>query len=187
MWTCAFAAVGIVILGVAVGMISDAVMEALELAYRKRVGNVRLMRREGEKRKKLQVRWLKAVGARLKEKRAPVWTADDGDPSGDHAPEGGRGARSRWSWMWRPRNTRRSGFRLNVRALSAHEREDAAREAGIPLSAITDVEGVGTPPQSGREEGTLALDKSFLHSYEDYNEGLESQKRKHFVAQVGFL
>lgn len=169
-WTCAFAAVGIVVLGVTVGMLSDAVMEALELAYRRRVGHVRVLRRQGEKRRRMEGRWRKAVEGRLKEKREPVWTREGGERV---VMDGGG--------IWRRRKgAEERGLRLNVQALTVQEREECAHEAGIPVSAISQT--LGGPTQG---DTNLALEKSYVNSYEDYNEGLEAEKRKHFVAKVG--
>lgn len=55
-WTCAFALGGIVLLGTAVGNISDAVFEALEYAYHLRVVKLRRNRQETRKARKGRAR-----------------------------------------------------------------------------------------------------------------------------------
>jgi hypothetical protein len=51
-WTCAFAAGGIIILGAAVGNISDAVFEALEHAHHIRILDIRRKRRNRQKQRR---------------------------------------------------------------------------------------------------------------------------------------
>jgi hypothetical protein len=205
-WTCAFATAGIVILGVTVGMTSDAVMEALEIEYKKHVGNARLLRREGGKRRKMESAWCDAVEKRLKERGEPVWVAatprtpatmkhKDVEVRG----EGEKGA----GWMevrkmqqW-ARSLRGGGgpavsLKLNVHALNNEEREAAAREAGVPLSSLRQRRGVrrglAVTIAEGHlpEDDPMAIDKSFAKTYDDFNQRLESAKTRQFLGKVRY-
>jgi potassium channel subfamily K len=122
--TCLQAAFGIVILGSAVRLIGEAVMENLEMGYRRRMHDYH-HRRSHEKRADEAVRWREACETQLSAKGAPIWVPDvpntGAHPAAGTAPEkGGKAAAP-------PRKV------LNVAALDAVELKAAAQAANVPL------------------------------------------------------
>jgi len=129
---CAYAVFGIIILGAAVRLTTEAVLEGIEVGYRRRLQGYR-KRRSDRKREREQVRhWRAAVEKRLVERGLEVWTPDKPPPSSTlygrpKLPRRGSGFILRGStFMTQP-------LRLNTEALPTEELESAAQEAGVPL------------------------------------------------------
>jgi potassium channel subfamily K len=74
--TCFYAVFGIIILGAAVRLTTEAVLEGIEVGYRRRLQGYR-KRRSERKRERQKVRhWRTAVEERLVERGLDVWTPD---------------------------------------------------------------------------------------------------------------
>ena len=130
--TCIYATFGIIILGAALRLTAEAVLEDIEVGYRHRLQTYRKNRSE-RKRERGQVRrWRAAVEKRLVERELEVWTPDKPLPP---------------SVLYERPNIRHQGsnflirgstfmtqpMRLNTEALSTEELESAAQEAGVSL------------------------------------------------------
>jgi potassium channel subfamily K len=142
--TCLHAAFGIVILGSAVRLIGETVIESLEIGYRLRVREYRRRRRERQKWVRECARWRDACETRLSAKGVPVWV-----PAGPHGIEGlpvETGHEHPVVTLSSPRlpvggnvppphvPPLKAGMLLNVAALDGAELEDAARAANVPLA-----------------------------------------------------
>ncbi|KAL0957982.1 hypothetical protein HGRIS_000159 [Hohenbuehelia grisea] len=145
-FVCFYAAFGVVNVALAVGLIRETVLEALEVEYRKRLKAVRARRRALHFQRRVQARWREAVEWRLRDGGHPVWVRDAHDSGGrsrlrdwlhDHWPglaHGlGFGGDSRRSGQAR---LHPHGMRLNLEALTNSQLEAAAMEAGVPLSTL---------------------------------------------------
>ncbi|KAH9032715.1 hypothetical protein EDB84DRAFT_1270536 [Lactarius hengduanensis] len=128
---CIYAVFGIVILGAAVRLTTEAVLEGIEVGYRRRLQGYR--KRRGErKREREQVRhWRAAVEKRLVERHLEVWTPDK--PLTPPALYEKPNLRRRGSSFMRGPTFMTQPMRLNMEALSTEELESAAQEAGVPL------------------------------------------------------
>lgn len=122
---CLYAVFGIIILSAGIRLTSEAVLEGLQLGYRRRLQNYKRNRR-AKKRDREQVRrWRAAVEERLVERGHDVWTSDNPASPSHHTV--------------RPATLRRgSAFAvqatyLNTDALPQDVLESAAQEAGVPL------------------------------------------------------
>jgi hypothetical protein len=126
--TCIYAVFGIVILGAAVRLMTEAVLEGIEIGYRRRLQNYK-KRRSERKLEREQVRcWRGAVEERLVERGLEVWAPDKPLET---------------STLYERLKSHRQGsnfiirgsqpMRLNTEALSREELESAAQEAGVPL------------------------------------------------------
>ncbi|KAJ8087654.1 Potassium channel [Marasmius tenuissimus] len=147
-FTCTYATFGIVNLALAVGLARETVIEALEVAYRKRLGDVRERRKRGNWRRRVGVRWREAVEWRLREMEREVWVLDAGDKdSGKRWWTGVVKDLDRFTFMWAREGERElydgrilyrhpHGMHLNLEALTDAQLEAAALEAGVPLREL---------------------------------------------------
>ncbi|KXN82959.1 hypothetical protein AN958_01994 [Leucoagaricus sp. SymC.cos] len=118
-----YTAVWILILAIAIGLIREALLEAIQLNLYVRIRRARKQR--------VMNRWIIAVKWRLNNARLPIWVP--ADPTTSSGPvkwrlktkDGGVFGRHR------PRRTR-----LNIRALSEAQLQATAMEAGAPLSEL---------------------------------------------------
>ncbi|KZV76571.1 hypothetical protein PENSPDRAFT_747462 [Peniophora sp. CONT] len=83
---CLYSAFGIVILGAAIRLIGETVVEALEIGYRRRVRDVRKHRHERQRHVREAARWRNAVETRLKAKGVEIWVDTDEHISVDGLP-----------------------------------------------------------------------------------------------------
>lgn len=153
-FTCFYMAFGILLVGIAVAMTRETVLEGLEVGYRKRLRNLKLRRREARRFRHWEVRWRRAVEWRLKEAGKPLWAPDvhaskeevrfvglDGDKDGAGEVHWMRkwletlGVKSAMPSADLRRHVRHHprGKHLNIDALSPQQLEAAALEAGVPL------------------------------------------------------
>lgn len=154
-FTCFYMAFGILIIGVAVAMTRETVLEGLELGYMKRVRKLRLRRHEARRFRHWETRWRRAVEWRLRAAGEPVWVSDDQIPHEEvrfmGLGQGQDGAgQIHWAKRWlQPIGSEGSesdgqhnrphfrghprGKHLNIDALSSQQLEAAALEAGVPL------------------------------------------------------
>jgi voltage-gated potassium channel Kch len=121
---CFYAVFGIIILSAGIRVTSEAVLEGLQVGYRRRIQDYKRRRRARKRERELVRRWRAAVEERLVERELDVWTADN-PASSSH-------------YKVRPATLRRGAsftpqaMYLNTEALPRHELEAAAREAGVP-------------------------------------------------------
>ncbi|KAJ7596567.1 hypothetical protein C8J56DRAFT_850011 [Mycena floridula] len=144
-FTCFYAVLGILLLALAVSVARDTVLEGLEVAYRKRVQNMRERRRIANWKRRVSRRWREAVEWRLKEASKPVWVRNHvlANKQADFV----------FNWFnrlapWASGNSwfgkesflgtspHPHGMHLNLEALSGPQLEAAAMEAGVPLNAL---------------------------------------------------
>ena len=124
---CLYAVLGIIILGAAVRLTSVAVLEGLQVGYRRRLREFK-KRRKARKREREQVRrWRAAVEERLVERGLDVWTPDKPTQSSPEPPL----PIVRPSTLRRGSNFVSQAMYLNTEALPADALESAAREAGV--------------------------------------------------------
>ncbi|KAF7338773.1 Tandem pore domain k+ channel [Mycena sanguinolenta] len=153
LFTCIYAAFGIVGIALTVSLTRETVLEGLEVGYRKRVQLVRQRRKIGRWKRRVSVRWREAIEWRLRESGFPVWVRDANQA------HNGLGRRI-WDFLDRlipwptgnnPSFSYGSGFmlghglgygnhphgmHLNLEALSWNQLEAAAMEAGVPLDML---------------------------------------------------
>ncbi|KAI9462782.1 voltage-gated potassium channel [Lactarius psammicola] len=134
---CAYAVFGIIILGAAVRLTTEAVLEGIEVGYRRRL-QVYRKRRSERKREQEQVRrWRAAVEKRLVERGLEVWTPDK-PPSPSALYERPTLPRRGSGFILRGSTFMTQPMRLNTEALSKEVQESAAQEAGVPLGEFVD-------------------------------------------------
>ncbi|KAJ7636869.1 hypothetical protein FB45DRAFT_907554 [Roridomyces roridus] len=161
-FTCIYAAFGILMIALAVGLMRDTVLEGLEVGYRKRVQAMRQRRKIGRWKRRVSNRWREAIEWRLREKGAPVWVRNENRPVRDglvgrvlHSLDGRIPS---WTWLWHDGGgsdtvshgsgtgfmmghglgygNHPHGMHLNLEALSWKQLEAAAMEAGVPLNTL---------------------------------------------------
>ncbi|KAI0263046.1 hypothetical protein BC834DRAFT_888846 [Gloeopeniophorella convolvens] len=119
---CLYSAFGIVILGAAVRLISEAVIEGLEIGYRQRVRAFRRRRDERKHEHEQTQRWRAVIERRLTERGLDTWTPDDTalPPVRPTLRRGGS-------------NFAAQAMHLNTEALPPESLKEAAQEAGVSL------------------------------------------------------
>lgn len=130
--TCIYAVFGIIILGAAVRLTSEAVLEDIEIGYRHRLQNYKKRRRERKREREQVRRWRAAVEKRLVERGLEVWTPDK-PLSASALYERPKPQRQGSTFNIRGPTFMTQPMRLNTEALSTEEQESAAQEAGVPL------------------------------------------------------
>src|SRR5262245_17418940 len=133
-FTCCYAALGIVNLGVAVSMTRETVLEAMEVGYRKRLKTMKDRRRETRKQRRIERRWRAAVEWRLRDKGQQVWIRDDGKNNRGIV----RKALELVHWMPHRHHEHghHLGMHLNLDGLTPSQLEAAALETGVPLQEL---------------------------------------------------
>ncbi|KAL4264001.1 two pore domain potassium channel family protein [Pleurotus pulmonarius] len=140
-FVCFYSAFGVLNVALAVGQTRDTVLEALEVAYRKRLRDVGARRRERQRQVRVHQRWLDAVTWRLNKMQQPVWVDDE-----ESSPRKKvmiwvhrmweSGVRSRGGRALLYYDSHRHGMHLNLEVLTGAQLESAALEAGVPLSTL---------------------------------------------------
>jgi len=121
---CLYAVFGILILSAGIRLTSEAVLEGLQIGYRRRIREYK-RRRRARKREREQVRrWRAAVEERLVERGHSVWTPDN--------PASPSQRNMRPATLRRGSTLAVQAMYLNTEALSQDELEAAAREAEVP-------------------------------------------------------
>ncbi|KAF8268326.1 hypothetical protein EI94DRAFT_1727948 [Lactarius quietus] len=134
---CFYAVFGIIILGAGVRLTTEAVLEGIEVGYRRRMQGYRKRRMERKRQRHQVRRWRAAVEERLVERGLEVWTPDKppSDPNKFVRPN----VRHQGSnALIRGSNFLTQPMRLNTEALSPEALESAAQEAGVPLEDFID-------------------------------------------------
>jgi len=131
---CLYAVLGIIILGAAVRLTSEAVLEGLQVGYRRRIREFK-NRRRGRKHERQQVRrWRVAVEERLVQRGLDVWTPDKptvSSPSSTTTTYMNDMTHVRPSTLRRGSNFVPQAMYLNTEALPPDVLEEAALEAGV--------------------------------------------------------
>jgi Ion channel len=162
---CFYAAFGIVILGAAVRLTSEAILEGLEVGYRRRLREYRKRRHERKHERQQVRRWRVAVEERLVERGIDVWTPDKPAP----------GLSPLSPLDTRPTLHRRGTFGiqqamyLNTEALPPDVLESAAQEAGVPAEKFI-----------GRKFGRRARQQQSHHHHHhgpQQQQGTEAERR----------
>ncbi|KAH9059577.1 hypothetical protein EDB87DRAFT_1684649 [Lactarius vividus] len=128
---CIYAVFGIVILGAAVRLTTEAVLEGIEVGYRRRLQGYRKRRGERKREREQVRRWRAAVERRLVGRELEVWTPDK--PLSPSALYEKPKLHRQGSSFMRGSTFMTQPMRLNTEALSTEELESAAQEAGVPL------------------------------------------------------
>ncbi|KAH9959409.1 hypothetical protein BC827DRAFT_501236 [Russula dissimulans] len=121
---CLYAVFGIIILGAGVRLTSEAVLEGLQVGYRRRLAEYKKRRKARKHERGLVRRWRAAVEERLVERGLDVWTPDK--PALPSRPQV-RPTPHRLGSKIVPQ-----AMYLNTEALPPDVLESAAREAGVP-------------------------------------------------------
>jgi hypothetical protein len=166
LFVCIYSAIGFLNLGVAIAMCRETVLEAMDVAYRKRAAKVKERWKEARKRRRVEARWRRAIEWRLKAIGVPVWIRDDKwDRHGAGAGEEPLTTNSKFfrkAAEWAGFTNRKrglshsihrpSGMRLNLHVLTHAQLEASALEAGVPLDTLLPVdfilEAQGTPARN---------------------------------------
>ncbi|EJF63876.1 hypothetical protein DICSQDRAFT_102012 [Dichomitus squalens LYAD-421 SS1] len=175
-WTCIFVSLGILLIGLAIAMCRETILEGLEIGYRRRVRKMREHRRETRRFRRWEARWRRAVEFRLREMGLPVWVPDKpkdegairvfGVDTGVKMPFYKRvGTHIKRTATITTiasvdsvlRRNKHRKMHLNVEALRNVQLEEAALEAGVPLEMFSDL---GARPELQRSEalGTNAME-----------------------------
>jgi hypothetical protein len=187
---------GILFLGILVGMISDTVLEVLQAGYNRRIAEVRLRRRELQKRRKQKYRWRKSVEAKLRAKGVPVWIGPQGQTASHSTPNSTLGsvfaAVSGRNTAGAGRGSARVPLKLNVAGLTQEELNDARRAAEMPerpsKADESDERGRtmdrGGRPSPARSDSADSANMMFSRSFDEYKDTVETEKRKQFWGRV---
>jgi potassium channel subfamily K len=141
---CLYAVFGIIILSAGIRLTSEAVLEGLQIGYRRRLQDYKRRRRARKREREEARRWRAAVEERLVDRGLDVWTPDN--PA---------------THKMRPATLRRGStlvaqaMYLNTEALPHDELEAAAREAGVPIDKFI-----------GRKFGRRARQNRVLHNHQ---------------------
>jgi hypothetical protein len=145
---CLYAVFGIIILSAAIRLTSEAVLEGLQVGYRRRLQEYKRRRRARKREREEVRRWRAAVEERLVDRGHDVWTPDNPATSSHR--------------NIRPATLRRGSklvvqaMYLNTEALPHDELEAAAREAGVPPDKFI-----------GRKFGRRSRNNRVLHNHQD--------------------
>ncbi|KIM78217.1 hypothetical protein PILCRDRAFT_599929 [Piloderma croceum F 1598] len=175
-FVCAYSAIGFLNLGVAIVMCRETVLEAMDVAYRKRAAKVKAQWQEAKKWRHVEARWRRAIEWRLKAMGVPVWIRDK--------KWRGRGAgggtqivkNSGFLFTWAGFTNHKaglshsmhgpSGMRLNLDALTHAQLEASALEAGVSLDTLLPVDFLPAQRMSVHNtEANLAANSSMAPSW----------------------
>jgi hypothetical protein len=192
---CAYSAVGFLNLGVAIVTCREAVLELMEVEYKKRAQKIKERWNAARKTRRIEHRWRHAIEWRLKEMGMPVWVRDE-NWHGHRAGGGGRSVKrvntedlndaaftgSAIGTLHRPH-----GMRLNLNALTLAQLEASALEVGVPLNTLLPsgvIPAVEETSAQARPSATSAwihhpLASHFEHAFHP------TQARTHTDARLG--
>ena len=149
-FVCVYSAVGFLNLGVAIVMCRETVLEAMDVAYRKRVAKVKARWQEAKKWRRVEARWRRAIEWRLKAMSVPVWIRDKKwhvrGAGGETQSINNSGFLFTWAGFTNHKTRLShsvhgpSGMRLNLNALTHAQLEASALEAGVSLDTLLPVD-----------------------------------------------
>lgn len=173
LFVCAYSTIGFVNLGVAIAMCRETILEAMEVAYKKRASRIKERWKEARKRRRVEARWRRGIEWRLKEMGMPVWIHDENWMARRTVDEVNGKKRVTIKWQNTPGFIRKaaewagftkrklahsqsmhgpSGMRLNLEALTHTQLEASALEAGVPLGTLLPSDFV--PAEEAAANGT---------------------------------
>ncbi|TFY70758.1 hypothetical protein EVG20_g2255 [Dentipellis fragilis] len=126
---CFYASFGIIILGASVRIMGEAVIEGLEVRYRRRVREYRQRRNARRREEREEHRWRSEVEKQLTLAGKDVWVSDPSASSGTTSSRKGPPTLTRHDSIF----SITPKLVLNTKALSAEQLEAAAQAAGVPL------------------------------------------------------
>lgn len=144
---CLYAVFGIIILSAGIRLTSEAVLEGLQLGYRRRLQNYKRRRREKKRERELVRRWRAAIEERLVERGLDVWTSDNPASQSHHI---------RPATLRRGSSFSTQAMYLNTEALPQDVLKSAALEAGVPPDKFI-----------GRKFGRRARQSHVTHNHHD--------------------
>lgn len=147
---CLYAVFGIIILSAGIRLTSEAVLEGLQLGYRRRLQNYKRRRREKKRERELVRRWRAAIEERLVERGLDVWTSDNPASHSHHI---------RPATLRRGSSFSAQAMYLNTEALPQDVLKSAALEAGVPPDKFI-----------GRKFGRRARQSHVTHNHHDRDE-----------------
>jgi hypothetical protein len=179
-FVCTYSAIGFLNLGVAIVKCRETVLEAMDVAYRKRAAKVKARWQEAKKWRHVEARWRRAVEWRLKAMGLPVWIRDKkwrgrGAGGGTQCvkpPTTSSGFLFTWAGFTNHKTGLShsmhgpSGMRLNLDALTHAQLEASALEAGVPLDTLVPVDFLPAqqiPVQNA--EANVAVNSSMAPSW----------------------
>ena len=173
------------------------VLEGVALGFQARVKAIRTRQRE----RRIRTRWRTAVKVRLRDSNVPMWTVDRDGENDDwqyhHHHHWWRWAKNCWNLLKirlsrKPADTHhRKRKHLNLGALTEAQMEEAALEAGAPLTYLLPP-GLHLSIHHGDDEDETISDQSgeaFLHSLTIQDEAnlentVAAEERIAFVARL---
>ncbi len=157
---CLYAVFGIIILSAGIRLTSEAVLEGLQIGYRRRLQEYKRRRRERKREREEVRRWRAAVEERLVDRGLDVWTPDNPASSAIH--------NTRPATLRRGSSLVVQAMYLNTEALPHDELKAAAREAGVPPDKFI-----------GRKFGRRARQNRVLHNHQDRDNGPDNHHHQH--------
>jgi len=149
-FVCVYSAIGFLNLGVAIVMCREAVLEAMDVAYRKRAAKLKARWQEAKKWRRVEARWRRAIEWRLKAMGVPIWIRDKkwhGHGGTRNTPlSTSLGFLFNWVGFTNHKSGLShsmhgpSGMRLNLDALTHAQLEASALEAGVSLDTLLPVD-----------------------------------------------
>jgi hypothetical protein len=170
---CLYAVLGIIILGAAIRLTSEAVLEGLQVGYRRRMREFKIRRRERKHERQQVRRWRAAVEERLVERGLDVWTPDKPTVSSDSSPSSTPTSPRNVTTYVRPSTLRRGStlvpqaMYLNTEALPPDVLEEAALEAGVAPEKFI-----------GRKFGRRARQNPPLHHHHHQRDQQQEQQQQ---------
>jgi hypothetical protein len=156
---CLYAVFGIIILSAGIRLTSEAVLEGLQVGYRRRLRDYKRRRRARKREREEVRRWRAAVEERLVDRGLDVWTADNPAASSQY--------NTRPATLRRGSNLVPQAMYLNTEALPHCDLEAAAREAGVPPDKFI-----------GRKFGRRARQARVVHNHQD-RDNQQDQQQQH--------
>ena len=157
---CLYAVFGIIILSAGIRLTSEAVLEGLQVGYRRRIREYKRRRRARKREREEVRRWRVAIEERLVERGLEVWTQDNPAASSQHV--------VRPATLRRGSNIVAQAMYLNTDALPHNELEAAAREAGVPPDKFI-----------GRKFGRRARQNRALHNHDHRDRDDQQDQHQH--------
>lgn len=154
---CLYAVFGIIILSAGIRLTSEAVLEGLQIGYRRRVREYKRRRRARKREREEARRWRGAVEERLVDRGLDVWTSDN--------PATVSHNNIRPATLRRGSTLAVQAMYLNTEALPHDELKAAAREAGVPPDKFI-----------GRKFGRRARQNRVLHNHQDRDDQQQQQQ-----------
>lgn len=163
---CLYAVFGIIILSAGIRLTSEAVLEGLQVGYRRRLREYKRRRRARKREREEVRRWRAAVEERLVDRGLEIWTPDNPAAASQHT--------TRPATLRRGSSLVAQAMYLNTDALPHDELEAAAREAGVPPDKFI-----------GRKFGRRARQNRVLHDHDNQQDRDDQQQPQQQQSKEG--